>query len=269
MTYDEITALSEKQAKALSLEVATIKGHTCYFVDFKDRFGFSVLVFKNNHHIHYCDDFQLHYDYYTKECTTLDEVVAVVKPKYIEKLNGKLYTEEEILSPIKDYDDFHKKEYYLHNYYHMAYDYVSAIYIDDSRGENRKEIENKKKKLGCYVYDPFCWAYVKDEAFVKHHAELIKKLIALKDGLKDNYEYWFSAFKYEMWNHEYPIGLHGQKDWDVLSAFGNVKWDQREEYGNLTEALSNYFDQLKFSDTQRKAYYDARAAVLKEDSEAV
>lgn len=73
----------------------------------------------------------------------------------------------------------------------------------------------------------------------------------------DNFEYWKSAFKYEMANHEYAINW--QADWDTLSAFGNIQY-----HGHDENEVEQYFDELHFTETQRKAYWAARREYMRE-----
>jgi hypothetical protein len=70
--------------------------------------------------------------------------------------------------------------------------------------------------------------------------------------MQDDYEYNKEAFLYEMRNHEY--GINWQADYDVLSVFGNISYCGE----SCSNELENYFDQLKFSETRRRAYRDAR-----------
>lgn len=53
---------------------------------------------------------------------------------------------------------------------------------------------------------------------------------------------------YEMANHEYAINWQG--NWDVLSCFGNIKYDHEHD----DQDLDFYFDQLEFTKTQRSAF---------------
>ena len=99
-----------------------------------------------------------------------------------------------------------------------------------------------------------------DEKFIKHQAKLMAGLLKAKEAKSDNYEYWKDAFVREMFNHEYAINW--QADYDTLSAFGNVEW--KGDDANLAD----YFDQLNFTETQRKAYRDARHEYYKKANEA-
>ena len=71
MTIEEIRALTQKELETLRIkgkaELLNIKEHDCYFTDLEGAFGYSVLVFKNNHHIYYANDYQLHHKNKTKE----------------------------------------------------------------------------------------------------------------------------------------------------------------------------------------------------------
>ena len=73
----------------------------------------------------------------------------------------------------------------------------------------------------------------------------------------DNYEYQKSAFIYELGNHEYHINSY-LGDWDTLSAFGNIEW-----HGQGPEARQKYYAELKFTETQIRAFEDARKEFLR------
>ena len=68
MTIEKIQKLTITEARKIALEIMEIKEHKCIFVDFNDnRFGYSVLVFKNGKHIYYANDYELHHGYTVKE----------------------------------------------------------------------------------------------------------------------------------------------------------------------------------------------------------
>lgn len=75
------------------------------------------------------------------------------------------------------------------------------------------------------------------------------------DDLMQNYDFAKDAIYYEMCNHEYAINW--QADFDVMSCFGNI------EYTDSSDELEQYFDQLKWSNDQRRAYLDARREYYK------
>ena len=87
---------------------------------------------------------------------------------------------------------------------------------------------------------------------MKHHYQLFVTLQKRKAETKDNPEYQKNAFLREMFNHEY--GINWQADYDTLSAFGNLVYHQKDD----GLELQDYFGQLKFSELQRNAYFDAR-----------
>lgn len=228
----QIEAMTEHEAQEMALETMQIKGHNIYLVDFDGYFKYSVLVFMDGMHIHYANDYELHHPKKTR---------VELRDWYIKELNHKLYTEDEIIGPVADYDDYKAKSYFLHNYYGMRRNHVTIFCC----GSN----EVKRKTAGM-IYDQVGFAYYEDADFVKHHVELYNALEASWKKRQGDYEFIKSAFISEMWNHEYAINWQG--DWDVLSVFGNIR------YKDSDDALQDYFDQLKFTDVQRKAYLDAR-----------
>lgn len=235
--YTDIEHISEDWARELADEVLNIKGFNCYLLDIGGAYGYSILVYKNNHHIYYADDYQLHHP-----SKTVDELRAW----YIETLNHKLYTDDEIISPLKDYDDYTSKSYFLSNYYGMQEDYVSAFYIvtPESKAEHDKAIEGK-------IYNPVCYSYYDEDKadFITHHIELKKQLEQQKKQMQNDFEYMKQAFLSEMWNHEY--GYNWQADYDVLSCFGSIQYNHYDD-------MNDYFNQLNFTDDQRRAYREAR-----------
>lgn len=230
----EIENISELEAGAMSLEKTEIKGHNIYFADLGDIYGYSCLVFKNNHSIHYANDYELHHT---------DKTRKELRDMYINKMNNILFTEMEIVSPLKDYSEYKRKINYLLNYYGMQVDYVSAFCSFLSK----EQIAELHKKIKGMFYNPIAYAYMAEEDFVKHHIELFSKLEKAKDNMADNYAYLKGAFLYEMYNHEYDINW--QADYDVLSEFGDVTYNG--------EDLNAYFKELKFTDLQKQAYCDA------------
>lgn len=234
----DIESITEEQARKIANDTKEIKGYNIYFIDFEGYFGFSYVVFKNGHHIHYANDYELHHKGKSK---------IELKVLYINKINNILFTEEEIAEPIKDYEEYNRKRYFLHNYYGMQVDYISIF-------GNPKEHPNFEEEIKGMTYNPVAFAYMPDAEFVKHHIELCDILNTERERMSENYEYLKSAFLYEMHNHEY--GINWQADYDTLSAFYNVEYHDCD--------LEAYFNELNFTDLQKKAYLDARSQYFKE-----
>lgn len=247
MNIREIKNLTENQVRSEALEHLVLKEHDVYLVDLGESFGYSALVFKEGKHIHYANDYELHHRGESRK--DLREI-------YIKQMNNKLFTENEILEPIKDYRDLEKKRYFLHNYYPMRKPGISIFCINPTE-EQQREFEEKTK--GMY-YDKYAFAFFDDKEFVDRHIGLCDSLEKAVDNLASNYEYWKSAIKYEMWNHEYIYDNY-QGNWDVLSAFGNITYDEddRPEF---------YMKQLGWNDVQKRAFYDARREYYKENEDA-
>ncbi len=237
LSYDEIRTLSQAEAAAIAIESMNIKGYDVYFIDFGPLRGYSYLVFKNNHQI--IDDFgNLHtYIYEEKGLTGL-------RQWYIDTLNTKLFTEEEFAEPLKSYDDYQQKSYFLHNFYAKQHDHISMFFIGNDNERRKKTKDMLLNRVG------FCYMDKSLASFVDRHYALRDALNMQKERVADNYEYQKSAFLYEMWNHEYAINYQG--DWDVLSVFGTVS------YEDAMVNLNKCFDDLNFTETQRRAYIDAR-----------
>lgn len=248
MAIREIENLTENEAKEMAVETMVIKDHNIYFVNFDDAFGYSALVFKNGHHIHYANDYQLHHGWMVKE-----KGMDALRQWYIDTMNHKLYTETELQEPLKDYDDYKAKEYYLRNYYPMQIDYVSIFAIGE-----KAQAEVKRKAKGMQ-YNPVSFCYMKDVDFVKKQVKLLATLLSREAEMKETPEYWIKAFKHEMYNHEYSINWDA--DPDTLSVFGNIP---REITWNREWKLSELFDALDFTQVQRNAYIQARREYYQE-----
>ena len=238
MTIDEIEALDEKTVKAMALEAIEVKGHTVYFADLGEYFGYSALVFADGRHIYHANDYALHHKGKTRE---------ELRKWYIETMNGKLFTEEELRTPSDDYAERWNKEHYIHNYYPMKREHQTIFCSEKDAAEWYKRDKESA------VFSPIAFAYFKpqDAAFAAHLKGLYKAFVACNDPLRD-YEHAKSAFKYEMHNHEYPINWQG--DWDVINCFTKVEYK-----GDGTE-----LDQTGWMDEIKRAYRDAAAEVRKE-----
>lgn len=216
--------------------------YTLIFTDLKGHFGYSVLVFNaENKHLRYCDTYELHYSY-------LNGDREKIKAAFLETLKNKIFSISELLTPDFEYRSQQNKEYFIRNYYYANCDYLSAFCIVGSKDE--KELDEKLAN-GSYTYDKLSFCYITDPEKVKKHFELYNKM--KKCFVSDNYDYWFTAFKYEMFNHEYAINYQG--DWDVCSCFSK----KALPYTENTERMLSYTD---FTETQKKAYRDAKSYVL-------
>ena len=250
MNIREIENMTEKEVAEKVIEKMDIKGFNVYLINFDDAFGYSALVFKNDHYIHYANDYELHHKYLVEE-----EGIEGLRKYYIESLNNKLYTEEELDQPLKNYDEYDKKSYFLHNYYGMQVDYISIFHIF----HNKEEEMEYDKKVKTMHYNPVGLCYMHDIDFIKKHMTLFNKLRKRKEAMKDDFEYQKGAFLSEMYNHEY--GINWEADYSVLSTFGNIEY-----HGDEAGELEKYFEELSFTDTQRNAYFAARTEYYRKQS---
>lgn len=232
---DMIRALTVEEARQMALETMEIKDHECIFIDFGGYFGYSVLVFKNEKHIHYADDFELHHGYIVKESGK-----EALKQWYIDTLNRKLYTDAELLEDVKTYDEYEKKNYFLRNYYIMRYDYVSIFGIGE---EAQKAFDEARKTYT--IYNPVSFCYVMDESIVKNQSEILKHLEESFEKLKASDETFKEMVSHELANHEACITCDYT---DALDALG-LRFDE------LTEAQQEIVK--KELNRQIHAYCDA------------
>lgn len=236
----DIEALTLEEVEAMDHTKIEINGHDIYMVDFEGYFGFSALVFRAGHHLYYANDYELHHKGKSRE-----ELIKW----YEDTLPNKLYSDEMIAAPVSDYTDGERKEYYIRNYYPMmCEDRISAFNIFHNDAE-RAAFEELIKDM---TYSRVGFFYSNDKDFISRLDDLYITAIKSKEGSKNNYNYWYEAFKYEMFNHEYVINW--EADFDVISCFARVKYS-----GNLPEL----FKAAKFTDIQIKAYREARNYVCK------
>lgn len=203
MNISEIEALTESEVREECIESIEIKGHTCYFVYFNGGFGYSILVFKNGRHMYYANDYELHHSNHKGDYVWL-------KAWYIDGAKRKLFTEEELCTEIKTYDEYERKGHYLRNYWIQQFDHVSMWYI----GEPSKE--QKKAERKGYVCSP-CFAYVNEQSIVDRCEELFKIITSQWKRLKEDENVFREMVAHELANHEYCITCDYT---DALSALG-------------------------------------------------
>lgn len=231
-TINEIEGLTAMQiASFADAEHLIIKEHDVYLVDFGGYFGYSALVCADGRHLKYANEYELHYPksrYDTRE---------KLRNRIIERLNEKLFTEDELKQPSDDYNERQAKEYYLLNTYSYRRE-KQSIYGDEHEWFKNERDTAVFSWVGCGYYH----AYDKD--FVDHMNELHKLFKQANDPLRD-YEHAYKAFLYEMYNHEYAISWQG--DWDVIRCFANVDGND----------ASDMLPKTGWSDEIKRAYMDA------------
>ena len=210
-TIYDIENLTYEQAKEMAIETLNVKGHDCFLIDFGGYFGYSILVFKNKRHIHYANDYELHYKWLIKE-----KGKEALKEYYVKKLNEILFTEDELLEPIEDYDEYKRKDHFLRNYWIMRYDYLSIFGIGD---EAQREFDKQKKFYP--FYDQFSFCYVSDKEIINEQAKYMSNIENEYKKLKEDLDKFREMISCELANHEACIT--GEAD-DTLGALG-YRWD--------------------------------------------
>lgn len=237
MTISEIESLDENAVKAMAIEALEIKGHTVYLADLGQRFGYSALVFAEGRHIYHANDYALHH-------ARMND--GELRDWYVRTLNKKLFTENELRTPCKNYSERQAKEHFIRNYYPQRREYQTIF----GSSEDAADWYKSDKESAVYSSVAFAFFRPTDAAFVAHLEGLYKAFVDCNNPLRD-YEHAKDAFKYEMFNHEYPINWQG--DYDVISCFTSVKYK-----GDGSE-----IDQTGWTDEIKRAYCDAAREVRK------
>lgn len=232
-TISEIENLTLEEVKDIAIEWITIKEHNCYFVNLGKDFGFSILVFKEEKHIYYANDYELHHHYTVKK-----QGINGLKQFYIDSLNKKLFTDAELMEKIKTYDEYDKKNYFLRNYWIMRYDYISSFYIGKKEEE---QIKRERKEFPYFNSISFC--YMKDKEIIDSQNKIYQNLINEYKKLKENNDTFREMISRELSNHEACItGCYT----DALNALGLIFEKLSEEKKvivkeELKKQLDNYY----------------------------
>lgn len=206
MTIHEIQTMTKKDATKIALETTEMKGHHIIFADLGEFFGFCALVFKDEKHVYFANEYALHHT------STAEKGNDALKELYTEILLNKLFTDEELLEEVKTYHDYQKKTYFLINLYIQRYDYVSAFGIGE---EDFKKIEKAKEKF--LFFSPVSYCYVNDENIVKEQMKISEHLNKSFQNLKNNLDTFREMVARELANHE--AGYTGDYS-DGLAALG-------------------------------------------------
>jgi len=222
LTIEELESF-KKEGKA---ELLIIKEHNCYLVDLGEYFGYSVLVFKNNKHIYYANDYQLHHS---------NKSIEELKEWYIKTLNNKLFTELELMEDVQNYNEYKNKDNYVRSYWKMQFDYVSIFYI----GKPDEEQEKAKNEM---LYCPACFCYVNDRNIIDKSNKFITHLEKSYNKAQENTEIFRKMISYELSNHEACITCDYRDALDSLGlTFKTLTEEQqkivREE---LKKQIENY-----------------------------
>lgn len=201
---EKLTQVELEEIKSSGLaELLIIKDCNCYFADLGGNFGYSVLVFKNNHHIFYADDYQLHHG---------NKSVEELKEYYINTLNNKFFTDSELLTEVKNYEEYRRKSYYIRNYWIMQFDRVSIFYIGKP---NDKQLEAEEKMFYCAP----CFCYVPNIDIVNQAIYFVDHLEKSFNQIKEDENIFREMISRELSNHE---ACYTGDYTDALNALGLI-----------------------------------------------
>ena len=217
MNITTIENLTYEEAKDIALEHLVIKDHDCFLTDFSGYFGYSILVFKNGKHIYHANDYELHHRWLVKE-----KGRDALKEYYIKEMNGKLYTDVEMMKEPTSYDEYEKKNHFLRNYHIMRYDHESIFFIgtDAEREERKKRIERNYP-----YYNPVSFCYVAEPEIINIQKKYLEILQNAYERLQNDLGVFREMVRKELANHEACITCDYT---DALDALGM-------KYAELTE----------------------------------
>lgn len=138
-----------------------------------------------------------------------------------------------------------------------------AFSVDQLQEGMQKRWKELGKKGRCPLVknaSKYIYAFGGGGYYFKEDLDIIQDYLNKPDPIDDllkDPEFAFSAFYYEMGNHEYHINNY-QGNWDVITCFAPV--DFCDDDWNL----DNYFKQLNWSDETKSAYKKAREKFLKD-----
>jgi len=237
----DIENLTESQLESMAdMSMEVIKGHKVFFGTFGKYFKYSAIVCSDGQQLKHANEYQLHY------AESRYPNVESLHKRFVERLNEKLFTEDELLETSDDYQEREAKRYYLMNIYSAKREYQSIWCCGEPAEWYKREKAEGKALFSKVAYAYYHWY---DKWFVEHMQELWDGMEAANDPLRD-YEHAYKAFKYEMFNHEYAISWQG--DWDVIRCFANVDGDNAEDM----------LPKTGWSDEVKRAYVDAANDVM-------
>ena len=197
MTIKEIESLTFEKAKSIlgAAEEVEIKGYDCLLIDLGSNFGYSALVFKNGKQICYANDYQLHHNNIVHK-----QGKAALRQYYLQSLNHKLFTLEEIREGPESYAEYLRMDNFLRNYFHMQYDYRSIFGID-----SKKEKGKKKEKEVYPFFSNVSFCYFKQQEIVTLEQQLHQRLFQSLLWLLSQPSMFREMVRSELANHEAGI----------------------------------------------------------------
>lgn len=204
MKYEKITYT---EAKKMAMEKITIKDHECFFVQFKNEFGYSILVFKDKKHIYHADDFELHHSGLVTQ-----KGITALREFYIQEMDKKLFTDKELFEELVSYDEYKRKDSFLRNLWIQRHDTVSIFAI------SKEDVEKRDMGIKTHpYYNNICFCYVADEVIVNFAQKVSAHLEAEKERLIHNEKTFRNMIAYELRNHEAGYTCSAN---DTLEAVG-------------------------------------------------
>lgn len=242
MTIEEIEKLTLSDVLAMDNERIEYKDFSVFFVDLGDYFGYSRLVFMGENYVTNANDYALHH------CS---KSIPELREYYEKKLKTLLFADSDFALPLESYLDYKNRLNYLVNLYPKAYGPSDLSYSSHQSNDGRTFTDEERLKL---CFDRLCFSFTSDRDFIERHYALYNMLQSRVAEVGDNFDYWKSAFLYEMFNYECPINWEG--DWPVLCCFADMSKYTVHDYEEMS--LNDFLAKIGFSPVKIAAYREAK-----------
>lgn len=188
---DYIESLSEYKVRNIANEHFECKGYDCYIVTFLNKFGISLLVYKNNRQISFANMYQLHHDEAGQKLISI----------YKNEINRILFTDDELMDEVKSYEDYTLKCHYVINYLSECYENYS-IFRDMFKFDDNDEPKKRRKGVKYTEYSSIAHAYFATNEYIVLSKKYMLHLQKEFSRLKAEPKYFREMINKEMMNHE-------------------------------------------------------------------
>ena len=234
--WDDMTSATLEQLERVAIIKKRVKGFDAFLVKCAPHYGFTWFAFENGEGITesrciYIES-SIHYKLNSYGGSNYRMIRAM-----LEKVEKTLFTDEELNAPIKDYDEYRRKDYFVRNYLPRRWKYESAFHIIRSEQEEQEREERIRRHFPYYSQVAFAYFPLSGCVdYLKKRAEIVEKRY---QEFMSNAEQRESAILYELFNYEcfYSWDLDGVIDHfrgtgitaaEIQKVFNRHKWNQGE-----------------------------------------
>lgn len=231
----KVELITYEQAKKDALKTVNIKGHEIFILDIPD-FGYSALVFKEQTHLKHANEYELYYQYKVKA-----EGREALLQYFLEQLNEKLFTEDEIFGSANSYFEYKNKLNYVLNIWIAQFEHISAFYIGKTE---EKELKKKIKKYP--HYSPYSFCYVKNKEIIRKQTLMMRHLNDEFIKLRKNPVSFREMISYELANYEACITYRTKDAFEALGLTDAMITDEMRTIANeeFRKQIHEYLEEV-------------------------